>query len=361
MPLQQGNVVSALIPWHTDPRLNRIRTGAKWQLTIDITDPTPAAAPIAVRAPAECPPQIERRYCPARRQVNRRRLVQASAGCDSRVYSAGLPVCRRAGTCADGESASHVSAACGSWMPARQPEPVAAFVETSAALVPALIRRLPRLAHDLEYRWAATVSYDGWMPAPGPEPVAAFVQASVAVAPSAMLRLPRLAAGFEATPDTPAACDRWIPAPGPEPVAAWVHTCAAQTPAYCLRLPRLAAELEATPFIDLALDTPAICERWTPCPGPEPVAAFVQPSVALAPAAHALRIPNLAAGLEPASIPDLAAFAQAPGPEPVAACRPSGSCSGPGTLRKHHPAGPGNGAFAAPGCAPRVVQPLCTG
>ena len=62
-----------------------------------------------------------------------------------------------------------------------------------------------------------------------------------------------------------------------------------------------------------------MCERWTPCPGPEPVAAFVQPSAALAPAAHSLRIPHLAAELEPASIPDLAAFAQAPGPEPVAA------------------------------------------
>ena len=45
--------------------------------------------------------------------------------------------------------ASHVPAACGSWMPAPQPEPVATFVQTSAALAPALMRRLPRLAAEL--------------------------------------------------------------------------------------------------------------------------------------------------------------------------------------------------------------------
>jgi hypothetical protein len=61
-----------------------------------------------------------------------------------------------------------------------------------------------------------------------------------------------------------------------------------------------------------------MCERWMPCPAPEPVAALVQPSAALAPA-HSLRIPHLAPESEPASIPDLAVFAQAPGAEPVAA------------------------------------------
>ena len=103
-----------------------------------------------------------------------------------------------------------------------------------------------------------------------------------------------------------------------------------------------------------------MCERWTPCPGPEPVAAFVQPSAALAPAAHAPRIPHLAADLERASIPDLAAFAQAPGPEALAAFVQAVAALAPapiaGTIRLTWKWG-----SAAPGCAPRVVQPLGTG
>ena len=169
MPLQQGNIVSALIPWHTDPRLNRIRTGAKWPLTIDTTEPTHDNVPVAGCAPVECPPQIER-WMPGPPAEPVAAFVQASAAAIP-AYSLRAP--RFAAVLAPApmaNPASHVPAACGSWMPAPQPEPVAAFVQPSAALAPALVRRLPRLACELQYEWASPASYDRWMPAPGPEP-----------------------------------------------------------------------------------------------------------------------------------------------------------------------------------------------
>ena len=77
--------------------------------------------------------------------------------------------------------------------------------------------------------------------------------------------------------------------------------------------------------------------------------------------AHSLRIPHLAAELEPRLNSGPGGVCAGARPRTSRRFRPSGSCADPGTRRKHHPAGPGNGAFAAAGCAPRVVQPLDTG
>ena len=330
MPVQQGNTFHILIPWHTDPRLTGIRTGAKWPLTIDSTDAKsdtlpecqPRTSPQSPNAASvEGPPLIERwMAAPSAEPVAT--FLQASA---VTIPAFTLRTARFAAALtptAVADHPSHALATNGTWMPAPGPEPVAAFVQASAALASAPMHRLPRLVAELASRQAQhpPAACDRGMPAPGPEPVAAFVQASIVSAPITMLRLPRLTAelALDDTSHIPLACDRWMPAPGPEPVAAWVQASVALAPVAMLRLPRLAAELETTPFLDLELDSPPMCERWTSSPGPEPVASFLRSSAVLAPA-HALRLPRLAAGLEPASIPNLAVFAQAPAPEPVAA------------------------------------------
>ena len=261
MPLQQGNTFSILIPWHTDPRLTGIRTGAKWPLTIDTADPGNDDAPIAECAPVECPPRIERWMAAPPAEPVATFLRSSAATLPAYTLRADrfatvlTPI-------AVVDHPSYALAANGNWMPAPGPEPVAAFVRTSAAVATAPIHRLPRLGAEFAMGQAphAPAACERGMPAPGPEPVAAFVQASTVLAPMAMLRLPRLAAelALDDTPHTPLACDRWMPAPGPEPAAAWVQASAALAPAAIVRLPRLAAELEPTPFIDLALDSPAI-------------------------------------------------------------------------------------------------------
>ena len=72
--------------------------------------------------------------------------------------------------------------------------------------------------------------------------------------------------------ERPPQCERWLPAPAPEPVAAFVRASAAVAPARALRIPRLAAA------VDAARHAPAPCDLWMPAPAPEPVAAFVQAS-----------------------------------------------------------------------------------
>jgi hypothetical protein len=288
MPFQQGNLIRTLILRQTVSGRNRIRTGAHWPLAIDIGDDTidtasvtasvttSDLAPVPECAPAECPPRSER------------------------------------------------------WMPAPTADPVAAFVQTSAALAPAYTVRALRFAAELEPTAVldkaryAPAACDHWMPAPTADPVAAFVQTSAALAPAFTVRALRFAAELEPTAAldkaryAPPACDHWMPAPTADPVARFVQASAALAPAYTLRLPRFAAEAEPTPCVDLALDTPPACERWMAGPTPEPVARFVQTSAALAPA-HILCIPRFAAELEPAPMLHQPMFARIPTPEPVAA------------------------------------------
>jgi hypothetical protein len=133
------------------------------------------------------------------------------------------------------------------------------------------------------------------MPVPAPEPVAAFVQASAALTLAGAACISRFTAALEPNPTiqsqhAPAACGDAMPVPAPEPVAAFVQASASLTRAvYALRLPRFAAELDPTPGLDLvpALDPPPVCERWMPGPAADPVFRYLQASTALAFAAPA--------------------------------------------------------------------------
>jgi hypothetical protein len=280
MPFQQGNLTSTLVLWQAIPARNRIRTSNRWLLTIDTSDPRSEQAPIPPSAPIDCPSLNER------------------------------------------------------WIVAPAPEPVATLVETSVALAPMYTRRTPRFAAELEptpfldAARHAPAPYHNWMPVPAPEPVAAFVLSSVALAPAYQPFFPRFAAELEPTPflDTtrhaPAPDDNWMSVPAPEPVAAFVQPSEAVTPVHTLRLPRFVAELEPTPFLDVALNTPSVCERWVAGPVPEPVTAFVQPSASLAPAPYVmtgLRLPGFTAEWEPIPLLCLAPPAPVPQPELVAA------------------------------------------
>src|ERR1017187_8233192 len=126
--------------------------------------------------------------------------------------------------------------------------------------------------------------------------------------------------------EVPPSSQRWMNAPPPEPVAAFVRATAALAPAHRLSILRFAFEVSFTPCPDLAPGTPSPCEGWMPAPAPEPVAAFVQASSALT-SAHRLSVPHFAAELEPTAFLDLALgtparcddWMPAPAPEPVAA------------------------------------------
>ena len=215
-------------------------------------------------------------------------------------------------------------------MKAPAPEPVAAFVRTSSSLAPVYTLRVPRFAAGLEPAGLPlTVKYPPaacgkWMAAPAPEPVAIFVRASAALAPAATLRqrtidaaLPPLALSGHA-PNIPAVCDASMPAPAPEPVAAFVRCSAALTLVQTIRLPEFAGEIGPMPVPEQAVDTPSLCEQWMPAPAPEPVAAWVQAAAVLTPAV-AIRLPHFSTELEAAPALHPAAPAASAAPELVAA------------------------------------------
>ena len=180
---------------------------------------------------------------------------------------------------------THVPDLCSNWMAAPAPEPVATFVQAFAALAPVATLRVPGFATGLQpvakldHTPLKPFACQASMPAPGPEPVAAFVQASAALTLVRTIRLPELAGEIgpmpfvEQTLDTPNLCERWMPGPAPEPVAIWVQAAASLIPALAIRLPRFGSELEAAPSLHLA--PPAAS------PASEPVAAFVQSTAAL--------------------------------------------------------------------------------
>jgi hypothetical protein len=257
MPLQQGNTLSTLVLWQTGNGRRRTWTGVPWPLTIATSEaadepaPTPAAAPLPT--PTECPP----------------------------------PLCEQ-------------------WMSAPAPEPVAAFVQVSAALAPATTLRVPGFATGLQpvakpdHAQLQPAACQVSMPAPAPEPVTAFVQASAALTPVQTIRLPRFDGEIGPAPfldplleqalDTPNVCERWMPGPGPEPVAIWIQAAASLIPALAIRLPRLG---KSAPSFHLA--------GRAESPAPEPVAAFVQSAASLIPVCSPYPL-RMIAGMEPEHI-----------------------------------------------------------
>ncbi len=294
MPLQQGNTLSTLILWQTGKGRQRAWTGAQWPLTIATSESADEPASASVPAPAECPPPSER------------------------------------------------------WMKAPAPEPVAAFVRTSASLAPVYTLRAPRFAAGLEPApLPVTVKYPpaacgNWMAAPAPEPVAVFVRASAALAPLATLRGRTFGTGLQPlalsghAPHIPAVCHASMPAPAPEPVAAFVRSSTALSLVRNIRLPELACEIGPMPVLEQALDTPNLCERWMSGPAPEPVAAWVQAAAFLAPVVR-IRLPHLGTEFEAAPALHSAQPAASPAPELVAAfVQPSAALSplyAPSSLR----------------------------
>jgi hypothetical protein len=136
----------------------------------------------------------------------------------------------------------------------------------------------------------APAQCDKWMRAPAPEPVAAFVRASTELEPADAPHVLRFANQLDPTlfPDlasqVPARCHNWMPPPAPEPVAAFVRASTALAPRDARpHILRFAAELDPTPCLDLAPHTIPVCDHWVPIPAAEPVAAFVQPSAAPTP------------------------------------------------------------------------------
>jgi hypothetical protein len=152
-------------------------------------------------------------------------------------------------------------------------------------------------------------------------------------APALTLRVPDFTAELDPTPfldlmsQAPARCDKWMHAPAPEPVAAFVRASAELEPADAPHVLRFGTELNPTPFLDLAPQAPARCHKWMPVPAPEPVAAFVRASTALATRADTPHFLRFAAELDPTPCLDLAPYTlpaydnwvPIPAPEPVAA------------------------------------------
>ena len=355
MPLQQGNLRSTSNQWQTAGARNRIRTGARWPLTIDTSEAigdvagdaashTPGgAAAVAECAPVEVPPSSQR-WMPTPPPEPVASFVRATAALAPAHRLSILRFAAEVSFTPCPDLAPGTPSPCVGWMPAPAPEPVAAFVQASSALTPA------------HRRFAAEVSFtpcpdlalgtparcEGWMPAPAPEPVAAFVQASSALTPAHRLSVPHFAAELEPTAfldlalGTPSLCELWMPAPAAEPVAAFVQATATLTPAHRLSVPHFAVELEPTPLLDLALGTPSLCELWMPAPAAEPVAAFLQVSNALIPARR-LPIPRFACEVEPAAqyVPWIAQARPVPHAEAVmSTVRPSAAVAQQVSIRQ---------------------------
>jgi hypothetical protein len=343
MPLQQGNRSSTLNLWQTVTG-KRVRIGAQWPLTIDISDATSqaASAPVPECPRVECPPQCERWLStPAAEPVAA--FVQASAA-PTPVYTWSTPrFAAELEPAALVDVAWHAPAASDISMPALPPEAVTAFVQASAAPTPIYTWSTPRFADALEPATVVDVvrhapaACERWLPTPAPEPVAAFVQTPAALAPAQALRASRFVAGLESAAvvagvrRAPAACDIWMPAPAPEPVAAFVQTSVAAAPAHTLRLPLFAVEPEAASPLDLMLNPPPACERWMPSLAPESVAAFVQAAARLTPAPATFPL-RLVAERAPASLRNAnpaACDLWMPGPALAATCGISASATGP--------------------------------
>ena len=234
MPFQKGNSSSTLNPWQTVTGRNRIRTGARWPLTIDTSDAPPAAE----CACAEFPPRSER------------------------------------------------------WMPVPAPEPVARLVTASTSLATAQTVRAPHWAAKLE---PTPFLEQAWFaPVPPAEPVAAFVVTSVALTPAHAPHTPRFAAELESAPlpdATLAACNLWMT--GFAATVADGAPAGTPGPAYAPRVERseapprmpateITADLEPLPRPDELLAPPPMCQSWMPAPAPDPVCSHLQASMAAA-------------------------------------------------------------------------------
>jgi len=189
-----------------------------------------------------------------------------------------------------------------SWMPSPAPEPVAAFVRASPAQAmragtPHVLRFTAELdpTPRLDLAPYTIPASDVWAPVPAPEPVAAFVQATAA--PTPLFAPHTLLFTAELEHESPldanlAMCNLGMPGfaaadacGSPAGVSAVERSAAPpQMPA-----PELAAERELLPMLDVPLTPPVMCQRWMPAAAAaDPVvghlATSMAPSVAVPPA-----------------------------------------------------------------------------
>ena len=305
MPYQPGNSSSTLIPWHTIDARGRIRTGNQWPFTIDTSHVTSCAAVPGECAPVDCG-QPGENWIPDALPAPTLRIPRFTAGVE--------PI-------ANPNRAPHTPARCERPMPHSAPEPVTAFVRGSTALALAEAPRTVRFAAELEptplldVAASALPACHQWAPVPPPEPVAAFVQASAArvavYAPRTLLFTVRL----EAAPPPEFAVDAChLETPGFATPDAGEASADAPQPAYAAgvehaRVPRMpvpefTADLEPLPVLDVPLNPPAMCLRWMPAPAADPVFSHIRTSAAPAVmVALAVRTPEFDM---PAAAPELA-------------------------------------------------------
>src|ERR1035441_7562977 len=173
--------------------------------------------------------------------------------------------------------ASQTPARCHHRMPVPTPEPVTSFIRASSAPsmrvdTPHVLRFAAELDPTpyLDLTPYTIPACDRWAPIPAPEPVAAFVQASAAPTPVYAPRTLLFTAELEHEPPLDAnfaACNLWKPgfaaadACGVRAAAPGVERAAAppQMPA-----PEFNAERELLPILDVPLTPPAMCQRWMP-------------------------------------------------------------------------------------------------
>ena len=253
-------------PWRHDaaPALARRVPGFTAEL-----DPTPRLDAMS-QAPARCD---KRMRAPALEPVAA--FVRASAELEPADALHVLRFANELDPTPFLDLASQAPSRCHHWMPSPAAEPVAAFVRASTALA-------PRTATTHIFRFAAELDptpcldlppytipvCDHWMPIPAPEPVAAFVQASAAPTP---VYAPRtLAFTAELEPEPPldadlAACHLGMsglasadaseaPADVPE-----VDRSAALPQ---MHTPEFMAELDPLPMPDALPIPPAMCQLW---------------------------------------------------------------------------------------------------
>jgi hypothetical protein len=216
---------------------------------------------------------------------------------------------------------------CERWIPGPGPEPAEAWVNRAAALAPVLQIRLPRSSTELMD--AAAFSLAPATSSPAPEPVAAFVAWAAALTPAPATFPLRMMAGPE--PEhiqnaTLAVCCRWMQATEsvvsgasadvPEPAA----LRAGRPTEPRIPAPQLAAFLEPLPSLDDLMDPPAMCERWMPAPGADPVFSYVQSSTvpALTPQLS-VTLPAFALSLADTHVPSVSRSKTVPTAEAVMA------------------------------------------
>jgi hypothetical protein len=151
-------------------------------------------------------------------------------------------------------------------------------------------------------------------PVPPAEPVTAWMMYTGTLADvgfALVVRLGNPLPGMTAAlGNTPAPCIDYVSVPAPEPVAAWITSAACATPLpFTLeaQFPAPLSVIDTSDGVMLAeqYETPDACERYSPIPAAEPVAAWIASASGAAPIASAisLQLPAAMDLIHPVELP----------------------------------------------------------